>query len=209
MLHTWKPQLKRCYSLIEPSATSTSTRLFNWIFLSCQRDRHPFYACCVWLLVFCTFARFHGICLGNKVARARIKVMNGFPRGPTTTSILVTSSSIQKWIWPGLITIHRSTNIRVPMWYFTQSHTLKMIFLFGYIKEASLSFWLFIHLMLFFFFLVCHRANVLIGQCFRRLWSNLPYWWLQKKSHHHQFCLLHQDKKTVEPEHTFYKPAWL
>ena len=103
MLHTWKPQLKRCYSLIEPSATSTSTRLFNWIFLSCQRDRHPFYACCVWLLVFCTFARFHGICLGNKVARARIKVMNGFPRGPTTTSILVTSSSIQKWIWPGLL----------------------------------------------------------------------------------------------------------
>ena len=103
MLHTWKPQLKRCYSLIEPSATSTSTRLFNWIFLSCQRDRHPFYACCVWLLVFCTFARFHGICLGNKVARARIKVMNGFPRGPTTTSILVTSSSIQKWIWPGLV----------------------------------------------------------------------------------------------------------
>ena len=102
MLHTWKPQLKRCYSLIEPSATSTSTRLFNWIFLSCQRDRHPFYACCVWLLVFCTFARFHGICFGNKVARARIKVMNGFPRGPTTTSILVTSSSIQKWIWPGL-----------------------------------------------------------------------------------------------------------
>ena len=105
MLHTWKPQLKRCYSLIEPSATSTSTRLFNWIFLSCQRDRHPFYACCVWLLVFCTFARFHGICLGNKVARARIKVMNGFPRGPTTTSILVTSSSIQKWIWPGLVNI--------------------------------------------------------------------------------------------------------
>ena len=103
MLHTWKPQLKRYYSLIEPSATSTSTRLFNWIFLSCRRDRHPFYACCVWLLVFCTFARFHGICLGNKVARARIKVMNGFPRGPTTTSILVTSSSIQKWIWPGLI----------------------------------------------------------------------------------------------------------
>ena len=108
MLHTWKPQLKRCYSLIEPSATSTSTRLFNWIFLSCQRDRHPFYACCVWLLVFCTFARFHGICLGNKVARARIKVMNGFPRGPTTTSILVTSSSIQKWIWPGL-----TTNLRL------------------------------------------------------------------------------------------------
>ena len=102
MLHTWKPQLKRCYSLIEPSATSTSTRLFNWIFLSCQRDRHPLYACCVWLLVFCTFARFHGIWLGNKVARARIKVMNGFPRGPTTTSILVTSSSIQKWLWPGL-----------------------------------------------------------------------------------------------------------
>ena len=29
--------------------------------------------------------------------------MNGFPRGPTTTSILVTSSSIQKWIWPGLV----------------------------------------------------------------------------------------------------------
>ena len=103
MLHTWKPQLKRCYSLIEPSATSTSTRLFNWIFLSCQRDRHPLYACCVWLLVFCTFARFHGIWLGNKVARARIKVMNGFPRGPTTTSVLVTSSSIQKWIWPGLV----------------------------------------------------------------------------------------------------------
>ena len=29
--------------------------------------------------------------------------MNGFPRGPTTTSVLVTSSSIQKWIWPGLV----------------------------------------------------------------------------------------------------------
>lgn len=57
------------------------------------------------------------------------------------------------------------------------------------------------------FFLVCHRTNVLIGQCFRRLWSNLPYWQLQKKSHHHQFCLLHQDRKTVEPEHTFCKPV--
>lgn len=131
-----------------------------------------------------------------------------------TLRILSTSSTISQWLISKStliteITIHRATNIRVPMWYFTQSHTLKMIFLLGYIKEASLSFWLFIHLMLFFFFLVCHRTNVLIRQCFRRLWSNLPYWWLQKKSHHHQFCLLHQDKKTVEPEHTFCEPVWL
>lgn len=121
-----------------------------------------------------------------------------------TLRIFSTSSTISQWLISKStliteITIHRATNIGVPMWYFTQSHTLKMIFLLGYIKEASLSFWLFIHLMLFFFFLVCHRTNVLIGQCFRRLWSNLPYWWLQKKSHHHQFCLLHQDKKQWNP----------
>ena len=34
--------------------------------------------------------------------------MNEFPRGPTTTSMLVTSSSIQlqKWLWPGLLANH-------------------------------------------------------------------------------------------------------
>ena len=34
---------------------------------------------------------------------ARTRVMNEFPRGPTATPILVTSSSIQKWLWPGLL----------------------------------------------------------------------------------------------------------
>ena len=29
--------------------------------------------------------------------------MSEFPRYPTTTSMLVTSSSIQKWLWPGLV----------------------------------------------------------------------------------------------------------
>ena len=49
--------------------------------------------------MFCNFSRFYGIWLGNKVARAQC---SNFPRGPTTTSILVTSSSIQKLLWPGL-----------------------------------------------------------------------------------------------------------
>ena len=62
-----------------------------------------FFAFCGYLLVVCNFARFHGIWLRNKVARARTRVMNEFPRGPTATPILVTSSSIQKWLWPGLI----------------------------------------------------------------------------------------------------------
>ena len=29
--------------------------------------------------------------------------MSEFPRCPTTTSMLVTSSTIQKWLWPGLL----------------------------------------------------------------------------------------------------------
>ena len=34
-----------------------------------------------------------------------------FPRGPITTPILVTSSSIQKWLWPGLF-VHKSVPLK-------------------------------------------------------------------------------------------------
>ena len=37
--------------------------------------------------------------------------MTEFPRGPTTTSMLVTSSIIQKWLWPGLYN-HNSPLLR-------------------------------------------------------------------------------------------------
>lgn len=88
-----------------------------------------------------------------------------------TLRILSTSSTISQWLISKStliteITIHRATNIRVPMWYFTQSHTLKMIFLFGYIKEASLSFWLFIHLMLFFSFSFVTEPMYSLGNAF-------------------------------------------
>ena len=88
-----------------------------------------------------------------------------------TLRILSTSSTISQWLISKStliteITIHRATNIRVPMWYFTQSHTLKMIFLFGYIKEASLSFWLFIHLMLFFSFSFVTELMYSLGNAF-------------------------------------------
>ena len=88
-----------------------------------------------------------------------------------TLRILSTSSTISQWLISKStliteITIHRATNIRVPMWYFTQSHTLKMIFLFGYIKEASLSFWLFIHLMLFFSFSFVTEPIYSLGNAF-------------------------------------------
>lgn len=88
-----------------------------------------------------------------------------------TLRILSTSSTISQWLISKStliteITIHRTTNIGVPMWYFTQSHTLKMIFLLGYIKEASLSFWLFIHLMLFFSFSFVTEPMYSLGNAF-------------------------------------------
>ena len=42
------------------------------------------------------------------------KVMNEFPQGPTTTSIFTTSSSIQKWLWPGLFKIYWKRRIFPP-----------------------------------------------------------------------------------------------
>ena len=113
MLRTWKLRRKRGYSSIETFATSTFTRLFIWISLSRDRDRHQFFAYCGYLLVVCNFARFHGIWLRNKVARARTRVMNEFPRGPTTTPILVTSSSIQKWLWPGLVNTRNAFHLQL------------------------------------------------------------------------------------------------
>ena len=41
--------------------------------------------------------------MGRELSRqGSNKVMTEFPRCPTMTSMLVTSSSIQKWLWPGL-----------------------------------------------------------------------------------------------------------
>ena len=77
-------------------------RLFHRVSLSNHnRNYYLFFTCCIQSFFALNFTRFHGIRLRTKSGKAKIRVVNRFPRGRHWMPFSMTSSSIQKWLWPG------------------------------------------------------------------------------------------------------------
>ena len=77
-------------------------RLFHRITLSIHNRNYQLFACCIQSFFALNFARFHEIRLRTKSGKVQIRVVNEFPRSRHQMPFSMTSSSIQKWLWPGL-----------------------------------------------------------------------------------------------------------